>query len=226
VKRLFIKTYGCQMNVYDSERMADVLRPLGYAATDRPEDADLVVLNTCHIREKATEKVYSELGQIKALKRAKAESGRGDMTVVVAGCVAQAEGAEIMARAPVTDLVVGPQSYHQLPELIARASRARGERLAADFAPEAKFDRLEGRRAAPLRLFGLPDCAGGLRQILQLLRGALYARRRVVAARRHHSRRGAEPGRAGRARDHAAGSERQRLRARRLDAWPADPRGG
>jgi len=117
-KRLFIKTHGCQMNVYDSERMADILRPLGYAATDRPDDADLVVLNTCHIRERATEKVYSELGQIKALKRAKAEDGRGGMTVVVAGCVAQAEGAEIMARAPVADLVVGLQSYHQLPEPI------------------------------------------------------------------------------------------------------------
>ena len=149
MKRLFIKTYGCQMNVYDSERMADVLRPLGYAATDKPDDADLVVLNTCHIREKATEKVYSELGQIKALKRAKADEGRGGMTVVVAGCVAQAEGAEIMARAPVADLVVGPQSYHQLPELIARASRAKGERLAADFAPEAKFDRLESAARKP-----------------------------------------------------------------------------
>lgn len=149
MKRLFIKTYGCQMNVYDSERMADVLRPLGYASTDKPDDADLVVLNTCHIREKATEKVYSELGQIKALKRAKAAEGRGGMTVVVAGCVAQAEGAEIMARAPVADLVVGPQSYHQLPELIARASRASGERLAADFAPQAKFDRLEGAGRRP-----------------------------------------------------------------------------
>jgi len=149
VKRLYIKTYGCQMNVYDSERMADVLRPLGYEATETPDDADLVVLNTCHIREKATEKVYSELGQIKALQRAKAEAGRGGMTVAVAGCVAQAEGAEIMARAPVVDLVVGPQSYHQLPELIARASRAKGERLAADFAPEAKFDRLESAARRP-----------------------------------------------------------------------------
>ncbi|MBW3560157.1 MAG: tRNA (N6-isopentenyl adenosine(37)-C2)-methylthiotransferase MiaB [Proteobacteria bacterium] len=149
MKRLFIKTYGCQMNVYDSERMADVLRPLGYVSTDRPDDADLVVLNTCHIREKATEKTYAELGRIKALQRAKAGDGRGGMTVAVAGCVAQAEGAEIMARAPVVDLVVGPQSYHQLPELIAQAeqagaSRPRGERLLAEFAPEAKFDRLEG----------------------------------------------------------------------------------
>jgi tRNA-2-methylthio-N6-dimethylallyladenosine synthase len=147
-KRLFIKTYGCQMNVYDSERMADVLRPLGYALADEAEGADLVVLNTCHIREKATEKVYSELGQIKAMKRRKELAGQGSTQVVVAGCVAQAEGAEIMARAPVVDLVVGPQAYHQLPELIARAARAAGERISADFAPEAKFDSLGGDRKA------------------------------------------------------------------------------
>jgi tRNA-2-methylthio-N6-dimethylallyladenosine synthase len=145
-KRLFIKTYGCQMNVYDSERMADVLRPLGYGVTDQVEDADLVVLNTCHIREKAAEKVYSELGRIKALRLAKAESGGGRMGVVVAGCVAQAEGEEIMRRAPVVDLVVGPQAYHKLPELIARTARKTGERLAADFAPEEKFDALPVER--------------------------------------------------------------------------------
>src|SRR5271156_1875233 len=104
-KRLYIKTYGCQMNVYDSERMADVLRPLGYAITGEAEGADLVVLNTCHIREKATEKVYSELGQLKRMKARKAASG-GVMTIAVAGCVAQAEGAEIMARQPAVDLVV------------------------------------------------------------------------------------------------------------------------
>ena len=137
-KRLYIKTYGCQMNVYDSERMADVLAPLGYGMTDDPAGADLVVLNTCHIREKATEKVYSELGQLKRLKQAKADG----MTIAVAGCVAQAEGEEIMRRQPAVDLVVGPQAYHQLPELIARTHRARGERLAADFAPDAKFDAL------------------------------------------------------------------------------------
>ena len=108
-KRLFIKTYGCQMNVYDSERMADVLRPLGYGMTDAPEDADLVVLNTCHIREKAAEKVYSELGRIKEMRAARTEAGGARMGVVVAGCVAQAEGEEIMRRAPVVDLVVGPQ---------------------------------------------------------------------------------------------------------------------
>jgi tRNA-2-methylthio-N6-dimethylallyladenosine synthase len=146
-KRLYIKTYGCQMNVYDSERMADVLAPLGYGLTDEPAGADLVVLNTCHIREKATEKVYSELGQIKRLKTAKAAEG-GAMLVAVAGCVAQAEGAEIRRRQPAVDLVVGPQSYHRLPELIARAHRAAGEALAADFAPEAKFDALPTERAA------------------------------------------------------------------------------
>ena len=147
-KRLFIKTYGCQMNVYDSERMADVLRPLGYGLTDAPDDADLVVLNTCHIREKAAEKVYSELGRIKEMRIARQEAGGGRMGVVVAGCVAQAEGEEIMRRAPVVDLVVGPQAYHKLPELIARTSRALGERLSADFAPEAKFDALPSSRQA------------------------------------------------------------------------------
>ena len=140
-KRLYIKTYGCQMNVYDSERMADILAPLGYAMSPTPQGADLVVLNTCHIREKATEKVYSELGQIRLLKLETAAAG-GTMTIVVAGCVAQAEGEEIMRRQPAVDLVVGPQAYHQLPELIARTHRARGERLAADFASEAKFDAL------------------------------------------------------------------------------------
>ncbi len=144
-KRLYIKTYGCQMNVYDSERMADVLAPLGYGVTDEPQDADLVVLNTCHIREKATEKVYSELGYIKQMKQARAEAG-ASMTVVVAGCVAQAEGEQIMIRQQAVDLVVGPQAYHQLPELIARTHRKRGERLAADFAADEKFDALPVER--------------------------------------------------------------------------------
>ncbi|MDO9246942.1 MAG: MiaB/RimO family radical SAM methylthiotransferase, partial [Phenylobacterium sp.] len=144
-RRLFIKTYGCQMNVYDSERMADVLSPLGYAMAERPEDADLVVLNTCHIREKATEKVYSELGYIKQMKLARQAAGQS-MTIAVAGCVAQAEGKEIMHRQPAVDLVIGPQAYHQLPELIARTHRAKGERLSADFAAEAKFDRLGSDR--------------------------------------------------------------------------------
>ena len=141
-KKLFIKTYGCQMNVYDSERMADVLAPVGYAAVDTPEDADLVVLNTCHIREKAAEKVYSELGRIRKMKDAKG----GDMTVAVAGCVAQAEGEEIMRRAPVVDMVLGPQTYHKLPEMIARVSRAQGDVLETDFDTQEKFDELPTTR--------------------------------------------------------------------------------
>jgi tRNA-2-methylthio-N6-dimethylallyladenosine synthase len=141
-KRLFIKTYGCQMNVYDSERMADVLRPLGYAPTETAEDADFVILNTCHIREKAAEKVYSELGKLRILKEEKA----GAMTIAVAGCVAQAEGEEIMRRQPAVDLVVGPQAYHQLPELLTRTARSRGERIGAEFAPVDKFDALPKAR--------------------------------------------------------------------------------
>jgi tRNA-2-methylthio-N6-dimethylallyladenosine synthase len=145
-KRLFIKTYGCQMNVYDSERMADVLRPLGYGVADSPEAADFVILNTCHIREKAAEKVYSELGKLRQLRDEKTARGEGRMTIAVAGCVAQAEGEEIIRRQPAVDLVVGPQAYHQLPELLARTARARGERIGADFAPEAKFDALPQTR--------------------------------------------------------------------------------
>ena len=143
-KRLFIETYGCQMNVYDSERMRDVLAPLGYAPVDKPDDADLVVLNTCHIREKATEKVYSEIGRLRLHKERRAAEGKST-TIVIAGCVAQAEGEEIMRRAPVVDLVVGPQAYHKLPELIARASRKTGDRLAADFSAQEKFDALPAR---------------------------------------------------------------------------------
>jgi tRNA-2-methylthio-N6-dimethylallyladenosine synthase len=145
-KRLYIKTYGCQMNVYDSERMADVLAPLGYGMTDNPAGADLVVLNTCHIREKATEKVYSELGKLREIRDERVAEGGSRMTIAVAGCVAQAEGEEIMRRQPAVDLVVGPQAYHQLPELIARTHRARGERLSADFAPDEKFDALTAER--------------------------------------------------------------------------------
>ncbi len=135
-KKLFIKTYGCQMNVYDSARMADVLAPLGYRPTDRVDDADMVILNTCHIREKASEKVFSELGRLKALKAER------DVTIAVAGCVAQAEGAEIQRRQPAVDIVVGPQAYHRLPEMVARATRARGHVLDTDFPAESKFDHL------------------------------------------------------------------------------------
>jgi tRNA-2-methylthio-N6-dimethylallyladenosine synthase len=151
-KRLYIETYGCQMNVYDSDRMRDVLAPLGYAPVAAPDEADMVILNTCHIREKATEKVYSELGRLRAHKDRRAGEGKAT-TVVVAGCVAQAEGEEIMARAPMVDLVVGPQAYHKLPELIARAARAKGERLAADFNPEEKFDALPVPKADGVSAF-------------------------------------------------------------------------
>jgi len=152
LKRLFIETHGCQMNVYDSERMRDVLAPLGYAPVNAPDDADLVILNTCHIREKATEKVYSELGRLRAHKERRAEEGV-KTTVVVAGCVAQAEGEEIMRRAPVVDLVVGPQAFHKLPELIARTARAMGERIAADFTPDEKFDALPAPKAEGVTAF-------------------------------------------------------------------------
>src|SRR5213596_3433918 len=116
-RKVYIKSFGCQMNVYDSNRMADALAPEGYAETATPEDADLVILNTCHIREKAAEKVFSELGRVRVLKTAATREGR-HMAVVVAGCEAQAEGAEILRRAPAVDLVVGPQSYHRLPALL------------------------------------------------------------------------------------------------------------
>lgn len=138
-KRLFIRSWGCQMNVYDSGRMADVLAPLGYVPADSAEDADMVVLNTCHIRERASEKLFSELGRLRVLKQAK-EQGGSRMILAVAGCVAQAEGAEITARAPYVDLVLGPQSYHRLPEMVARISRAAGAVIETDFPAEQKFD--------------------------------------------------------------------------------------
>ncbi len=151
-KRVFIRTYGCQMNVYDSDRMADVLRSLGYALADGPEQADLVVLNTCHIREHASEKVYSELGRLRDAKVQRRAEGR-DLTIAVAGCVAQAEGEEIVRRQPAVDIVVGPQAYHRLPELLAEAERKAsirraGKRLPGagvldtDFPTESKFDHL------------------------------------------------------------------------------------
>jgi len=141
MKKLFIKTYGCQMNVYDSARMADLLAPLGYAAVSSPDQADMVILNTCHIREKAAEKIYSELGRLKKLKDARSFLGR-PLMIAVAGCVAQAEGAEIVARQSAVDIVVGPQSYHRLPEMLARLARDGGHALETDFPAEAKFDSL------------------------------------------------------------------------------------
>ena len=148
-KRLFIKTYGCQMNVYDSARMAELMAPLGYAQSERPDGADLVILNTCHIREKAAEKVFSELGTIRRLKEAKRKHG-GRMLIAVAGCVAQAEGAEILERAPFVDLVFGPQAYHRLPEMVARAAAGSREGiLDTSFPAEPKFDFLPKTMAEP-----------------------------------------------------------------------------
>jgi tRNA-2-methylthio-N6-dimethylallyladenosine synthase len=134
-------TWGCQMNVYDSGRMADVLAPLGYGPADAPDDADMVILNTCHIRDKAAEKVFSELGRLRVLQEARRAQGHR-MILAVAGCVAQAEGAEILARAPYVDIVLGPQTYHRLPEMVARASRAAGAVIETDFPTEDKFDHL------------------------------------------------------------------------------------
>ena len=136
-RKAYIHSYGCQMNVYDSHRMADTLAGEGYAETLGPEDADLIILNTCHIREKAAEKVYSELGRIRLLKDEAARNGRKVM-VAVAGCVAQAEGEEILRRAPSVDIVVGPQSYHRLPALIERAAHERGV-VDTEFPVEDKF---------------------------------------------------------------------------------------
>jgi tRNA-2-methylthio-N6-dimethylallyladenosine synthase len=140
-KRLFLRSWGCQMNVYDSGRMADVLAPLGYVPVDAPEGADMIILNTCHIREKATDKLFSELGRLRIMKEQKEAEG-GEMVLAVAGCVAQAEGAEIVARAPYVDIVLGPQSYHRLPEMVARAGRAAGAVIETEFPVEEKFDHL------------------------------------------------------------------------------------
>ena len=152
-RKVFIKTYGCQMNVYDSQRMGDALARDGYEPTDVIEDADLVLLNTCHIREKAAEKIYSELGRIRLLKAERAEAGR-QTRVAVAGCVAQAEGEEIIARAPVVDLVIGPQTYHRLPQALERV--ARGDKVVeTDYAVEDKFAHLPDAEAPRIRARGV-----------------------------------------------------------------------
>ena len=145
-KKLYIKTYGCQMNVYDTERMADVMAPEGYEQVDEPDGADLVVLNTCHIREKAAEKVYSDIGRIRKMKDVKKQSGE-DMVLAVGGCVAQAEGAQIMKRAPIVDMVFGPQTYHNLPKMVEKSIslKERGEKsriLDTDLSVDEKFDQL------------------------------------------------------------------------------------
>ncbi|MBO6900639.1 MAG: tRNA (N6-isopentenyl adenosine(37)-C2)-methylthiotransferase MiaB [Rhizobiaceae bacterium] len=152
-RKVFVKTYGCQMNVYDSQRMADALAAEGYVATETMEDADLVLLNTCHIREKAAEKVYSELGRIRGIKAEREQSGR-ETLIGVAGCVAQAEGEEIIRRAPVVDLVIGPQTYHRLPDVVKKARS--GEKVVeTEYAIEDKFAHLPGQQARAVRARGV-----------------------------------------------------------------------
>lgn len=141
-KKLYIKTYGCQMNVYDSLKMQELLAPFGFEDTQNPDDADMFILNTCHIREKASEKMYSELGKIKLIKDARKKDGLGSTIIAVAGCVGQAEGDEIFRRTPYVDIVVGPQSYHTLPDLIAKLARSEKHLIELDFIEEAKFDNL------------------------------------------------------------------------------------
>src|SRR5215471_20743025 len=152
-RKLHIKSFGCQMNVYDARRMADTLAPHGYIETGTPEDADLVILNTCHIREKAAEKVYSELGRMRRLKEAAAAENRR-VLIAVAGCVAQAEGEEIIRRAPAVDLVFGPQSYHRLPDLLARAEDGR-RAIDTEFPAEDKFDLLKAPSQKAIRARGV-----------------------------------------------------------------------
>jgi tRNA-2-methylthio-N6-dimethylallyladenosine synthase len=193
-KGLYIKTYGCQMNVYDSERMRDVLAPLGYAPVETPEAADLVVLNTCHIREKATEKVFSELGRLKDMK---AESG-GAMRIAVAGCVAQAEGEEIMRRQPAVDMVVGPQAYHRLPEMIARMARKTGDNLSIEFDAQEKFDALPKTRevTGPSAFLSVQEGCDKFCTfcVVPYTRGAEYSRNvdAIVAEARELARKGAK----------------------------------
>ncbi len=147
-KKLHIKTFGCQMNVYDSERIAETLAPLGFGLCDDAADADLVILNTCHIREKAAEKVYSDLGRLRQLKAERGKQGKRTV-IAVAGCVAQAEGREIIERSPVVDLVIGPQSYHRLPELLPRLEREGRAILDTEFPDVDKFRHLPGNRTRP-----------------------------------------------------------------------------
>ena len=217
------------MNVYDSARMADVLAPLGYRSTTEVGDADLVVLNTCHIREKAAEKVYSELGRLRALKQARERSG-GEMLLAVAGCVAQAEGEEVAARAPFVDIVVGPpQAYHRLAGMVAGASRARRTAVDTAMPAESRFDHL------PEELAG-PQPGRGVSSFLTIQEGCdrfctfcvvPYTRgAEEVAPGRRRRGRGTPPRRRRRARDRAAGPERQRLSRRGRCGWRQRARSG
>ncbi len=175
-RKVHIKTYGCQMNVYDSQRMADVLAPLGYAVSDTAEGSDLVILNTCHIREKAAEKVYSELGRLKKMK-----ADKDGMMIAVAGCVAQAEGAEISRRAPEVDIVVGPQAYHRLPQMIAEIHRGAGKALDTEFPVEDKFDKLPAAsgQQGPARFLTVQEGCDKFCTfcVVPYTRGAEYSRR-------------------------------------------------
>ena len=224
------------MNVYDSARMADVLAPLGYGTAESPADADMVILNTCHIREKASEKVFSELGRLRQARAARKETG-ADMIIAVAGCVAQAEGAEILRRAPDVDIVLGPQTYHRLPEMVARAARARSAKegngrrgagvLDTDFPPESKFDHLPAPTVNP----GADQAVSAFLAVQEgcdkfctfcvvpYTRGAEFSR---PGGAGHPGSAGA--GRRRRARDQSAGPERQCLSRRsarmvRSGAW-------
>lgn len=152
-KKLFIKSYGCQMNAYDAQRMSDLLAPTGFETTQSLEEADLVILNTCHIREKAAEKIFSELGKVRAVKRARRAAGL-NTKVVVAGCVAQAEGAEILRRQSAVDVVVGPQNYHRLPALLRRTEAA----VDTEFPVEDKFDHLVGPGPGKIKERGVAAC--------------------------------------------------------------------
>src|SRR6201999_48420 len=152
-RKLHIKSYGCQMNVYDAQRMVDTLAGEGFVETASADDAGLGVLNTCHIRGKTSEKVYSELGRLRVAKDEAARSGR-QMNIAVAGCVAQAEGEEIIRRAPAVDIVVGPQSYHHLPQLLERANRD-GRALETEFPVEDKFGFLAQPKPEAIRARGI-----------------------------------------------------------------------
>ena len=180
-KKLFIKTWGCQMNAYDSNRMADILRPFGYDTVEAPDDADMVILNTCHIREKATDKVFSELGRLKEHKDRKEANGQ-KMLMAVAGCVAQAEGEFIMERAPYVEMVFGPQTYHELPEMVAKATGAYGDNrvVNTEFPTEQKFDLLPEENINP-GLSGFVSIQEGCDKfctycVVPYTRGAEYSR--------------------------------------------------
>ncbi len=178
-RKVFIKTFGCQMNVYDSERMADALAPAGFTETDAPGDADLVILNTCHIREKAAEKVYSELGRIRKMRDARRRNG-GDCVIAVAGCVAQAEGEELARRAPAVDIIVGPQSYHRLPQLLEARAKSRAAIVEIEFPAAEKFETLPApkRRAAPAAFLTIQEGCDKFCTfcVVPYTRGAEYSR--------------------------------------------------